>query len=58
MKVFLVFGGDHYYPSGGWEDLLGRFDTMEEAMGFARELRCDWVQVVNAESGEIEFSLC
>ncbi len=31
MKRFLVFAGDHYYPSGGVNDLVGDFATKEEA---------------------------
>lgn len=28
MKRYLLFGGDAYYPSGGWQDLLGDFDAI------------------------------
>lgn len=31
MKQFIVFGFDHYYPSGGLDDICGDFDTIEEA---------------------------
>jgi hypothetical protein len=31
MKRYLVFSGQTYYPSGGWEDFIGSFDTPEEA---------------------------
>ena len=31
MKRFLLFGYDHYYPCGGWEDFIGDFDTLGEA---------------------------
>ena len=31
MKRFLVFCCEHYYPSGGWDDLDEAFDTLEEA---------------------------
>ena len=30
--AYLLFAGDHYYPSGGAEDLQGRFDTLEDAV--------------------------
>jgi hypothetical protein len=29
-KRFIVFGWDQYYPSGGLEDCMGDFDTLEE----------------------------
>lgn len=31
MKRYAVFGYEQYYPSGGWNDLVGRYDTVEEA---------------------------
>lgn len=31
MKRFLLFAGPNYYPSGGWEDFIGAFDTQQEA---------------------------
>jgi hypothetical protein len=30
MKRYLTFFGEHYYPSGGMDDLLNDFDTIEE----------------------------
>lgn len=29
--MFMLFGGGHYYPSGGAYDLHGIYDTLEEA---------------------------
>jgi hypothetical protein len=26
VKTYLVFAGDDYYPSGGWNDLIGATD--------------------------------
>ena len=28
---YLVFGGHHYYPSGGFKDFQGEFESLEEA---------------------------
>jgi len=28
---FLLFASDIFYPVGGWDDLIGRYDTIEEA---------------------------
>lgn len=30
-KRFMLFAYDNYYPSGGQTDVLGSFDTLEEA---------------------------
>ena len=29
--IYLVFTGDNFYPSGGWNDFYRQFDTLEEA---------------------------
>lgn len=31
MKIgtFMLFAGDNYYPNGGWDDLVGMYDTLE-----------------------------
>jgi hypothetical protein len=31
MKRFLTFYGDIYYPNGGIDDLIGDFETIDEA---------------------------
>jgi len=67
MKAFLVFGGDYYYPAGGWDDFQDSFDTAEDAFALARKLvettevtvgsytynraDCDWTHVVDAATG-------
>jgi hypothetical protein len=30
--AYLLFAGDDYYPSGGAEDLQGRFETVDAAI--------------------------
>ena len=55
MKNFALFAGDHYYPSGGMRDLVGRFDSVEEAVHFLTTheddegypLQYDWYQIVD-----------
>jgi hypothetical protein len=32
---YAVFAGDIYYPCGGFNDLRGRFETLEEAREYA-----------------------
>lgn len=39
MKRYLVFANDNYYPSGGWRDFQKDFDTLEEAVAYANELK-------------------
>jgi len=31
MKRYLLFSGYEYYPSGGWGDFIGDYNTVEEA---------------------------
>jgi len=52
VKRFLVFGFYSNYPEGGWNDLVGSFDTVAEAraVGFKRY---DIYQIVDLETGEI-----
>lgn len=40
MKNYLVFKIEAYYPGGGMNDLIGDFDTLEEAIKFADENKC------------------
>ena len=59
MKNFALFAGDNYYPSGGMLDLVGRFDSVEEAVAGAKAPEddeyewatwgrvYDWYQVVD-----------
>lgn len=32
MKKYLLFAGHSYYPAGGAFDLIGDYDTLEEAL--------------------------
>jgi hypothetical protein len=65
MKRYLVFGGDNYYPCGGWDDLLGEFDNLEDAKltithgkinackhKGIEPLSRDWNHIVDLETGE------
>jgi hypothetical protein len=62
--MYLLFAGDHYYPSGGWSDLKGRFSSKEEALEFYKAGHrygddedyvhyWDWYQIVDMESMEV-----
>ena len=50
MKRYLLFGGDCYYPAGGWDDFMGAFDTFEEARQHAGDHPADWQHVVDTET--------
>ena len=32
MDRFILFAGDHYYPAGGAEDMIGFFPTVSAAV--------------------------
>lgn len=61
MKRYLLFAGAHYYPSGGWRDLIGDFDSLKTAIshgtelyqpweGMAPERKYDWYHVIDSET--------
>lgn len=52
MKKYMLFAGDTYYPSGGFFDLVGDYDTVEEAR--EKGAKYDWYQVVDSITFEIK----
>jgi hypothetical protein len=38
---YLIFAGETYYPAGGWNDLYGRAETLDEALEIMREAIVD-----------------
>jgi len=52
-KRFLVFGCDKYYPLGGISDLIGSFDTIEEAREAVKEDSSDFWDIYDRIEGEI-----
>ena len=56
MKQFLLFMGDQYYPSKAWNDFVGDFDTLEDALKETEESSKDWYQIVDIETGQIVSS--
>jgi len=36
-KPILLFGGEEYYPCGGWNDLVGSYESPEAALKFLHE---------------------
>lgn len=52
MKRYAVFAYDSYYPAGGWEDLIGQAETLEEARALRPPERDNW-QIVDLEAGAV-----
>ena len=57
MKRYLVFAGDTYYPSGGWEDLKKSFNKEDVAVSWAEGwVEADalhWAHIVDTEAQTI-----
>lgn len=45
-----------YYPSGGWEDLFGQFDTLPNALYKARLASGDWFHIVDTTTGMMIYN--
>ena len=50
MKRYLLFLGSEYYPSGGWNDFQGDFDTIKEAEIVAEKEGDDWFQIIDTKT--------
>ena len=59
LKNYLAFYGAVYYPSGGMDDFIGDYDTLEEAIeaiekkhkegGYDVSWKYDWANVWSVE---------
>ena len=51
MLQFALFGGEDYYPAGGWEDFQDTYATLEEAvaggLAYQNESYGRWYHVVD-----------
>jgi hypothetical protein len=67
MKRFLSFYGDIYYPSGGMEDFVGDFATLDEAKeGIEKKLvgegglrdnwEYQWAHIYDTDTRDIVWS--
>lgn len=52
MKRYAVFTYSQYYPGGGWSDLHGLFDTVEEARSSVTGKEGDFADLVDLVEGE------
>ena len=53
LNRYLLFCGDNYYPTGGWGDFQGSYETYDEAMAALPTLSFDWHQIVDVTDGEV-----
>jgi hypothetical protein len=49
MKRYLLFCGHNYYPHGGWDDFIGSYDTLEEAL---EDITAEWYHVIDGTNGQ------
>lgn len=42
MKLYMIFGGEHYYPSGGIRDLIGVENDIDSAVKVLMEFTNEW----------------
>lgn len=56
VKRYVVFAYSNYYPSGGWNDHIGSFDTLKEAQEAAEtertDNRHDFTDIIDLLTGE------
>lgn len=57
MKNYILFAYQEFSPAGGVKDIVGDFDSIEDAVAFYNEVKDkrDWTvfNVFNRETGEI-----
>jgi len=56
-KPFHLFGGDAYYPRGGWNDHLGSYATLDECKNeiIDNNEALDWAHVVDMRTMEMVY---
>ncbi len=51
---FILFAFGRYYPAGGWSDLVGIYDHVENAYAAANNNHGDYIfQIVDLDTAEI-----
>lgn len=55
MKRYLLFAGSLYYPSGGWDDFIASFDTVDECVARAKTdpYSMDWWHILDTTTWQI-----
>ena len=56
-KPFHLFGGEAYYPLGGWLDHLGSYATLDECKNeiIDNNETLDWAHVVDMRTMEVVY---
>lgn len=49
IRRFLLFGGDLYYPEGGWDDLHGSYSSFEEARIAEKKENFGWAHIIDTK---------
>lgn len=49
---YMLFAGYNYYPQGGMNDYVGRYDTMVKAIESLAD-RHEWFNVLDTETGRV-----
>lgn len=57
MTKYLLFGGEKYYPCGGFRDFMGSFDSLEEAKKEIMYSKNEWFHIVNLDTFKIEYKV-
>ena len=55
-KKYILFQYDKFYPRGGLMDIIGSFDTIEEAKEFAKKDRTDYTVILDRDTWQIAWS--
>lgn len=54
MNKYLVFHGTSYYPNGGWNDFVGCYESLDDAISVCNILigdsNSEWAQIVDVET--------
>lgn len=53
MKRYALFGYDRYYPTGGWDDFVCSYDSLEDAVSSFPDR--DYKQIVDLQTGEVVY---
>ena len=65
VKMYLIFAGERFYPSAGWEDFLVSCESLEKAMQMVEKMKTSerykdddfhWIQVVDLTTLKIVYS--
>lgn len=51
-KRHLIFAHDSYYPAGGWGDLEGSTDDLDQAIEYCKSSRFDITEIIDLTTGE------